>query len=1348
MAKQTSFYPTRLLLAAPNTSISEIAFHRKYFQSQSYIFHHSDYSLMHHNMQQRQQDRFVYTGSSNIQNARDKYFSGDSHGFTQAIKYLPEESIFSALCLSGSKEQYDYIDPRYVPQESPQSLKVARATLEKFSKEYAEGKSTISQDQLRLLEYKINVLAQQIKEVGQDEQNVSADLTLCTGNSYKAYTLHNVEQYFKHIHSTGGVDINTLQFSITPKFSGLKLHLIYRNGTIAQASAYDTQDQELDVTELVCSIAKVGRTKIPKSIPDLSEISVTGDLTIDTANFNSLNLARVKSGQQEWQDPQAAIIDSILHEEDANFALGARLSCYFTDWSYGERHKYEESNAHLMLHQYGFSRMPSSYSTKGQWNQLPDVALSARALPFQCSAFVIQPIVSDDYSPRQSCTYMPLPKYHISTITKLKGLGLEGTSGLIMQAVHTGSEMFTFNNPNEYNSLSIKEGSEALIRTPIYKNTKPKFVVACNDNEGISKFPTKCPTCSTPGVHKKTVESVGLYCPTHDAACRSVIAKEIEDCYGKHGLYVPLLSKDVINLLVQELLVSQPCDVLYLTQERIEGTLVKNLDCVPQLLEQISRAKNTTLGRFMFFMLPSLSAKVAEGLAHKAGTLESIKMMQQNELIKYGLDKSAAKHLRSIISTEEGTSFVDSILAAGVRIVEPDARVQKLLSIPAKQYSYTQRKKLQQLISDCNENPTKYPDHIYDALENKMKVVTGHVVDALLPGSRVPDVVRTRLDDPCALYTKSNSIDEAKDQCKKFLKEREEDIVIEPKINGFACTLQYIDGHLKAAYTKSSMSKGSLDITKLIMQCKKIPHSLKGSTFSGSIRGELYVSKSDLQNIDTDSKVKSVFAVLYSLINSPQPQKFVVGIVNFFGYEIEYSDMDAKTQDSQNSILTRVELYNWLTAVGFTSKIGAQCVVFKKPLMAMRYLANREAVERQCDSDVDGLVIKLNTLHIEKEGHYYKFPPIEAVTTIHSVRAVATKGGKVLITAKIQPIELGDQQISTVTIQDHHLLQKRLYEGNSVVVTYIRGACILQNVIKTYDDSTKNLIQLKCGHCNKTISWQDATSDHLSHKCKNHDQEVINSHTIKFCSKMDISEPAIIKKLIKGGIIAVWSDLFSIDLTVASNANIGVSTAEIEKLRQDIELAKIMPSYKWLQALNIYNVGPATIRKIAENQALGICTLLRMSEEEMQTSGLAEEQSRILRIWIDNNQEEVQSLLESFGGVEAPTAQSYNLLEVIHGQIHEINAMNSSALQSGVQTLSANLQKLENAKRQLSYINNPNAAKMHSMLQSSIEHTSSLIDILKMEAKRYDEQDAQWHNMHSEFQGDDYINLMGIGSVE
>ena len=292
---------------------------------------------------------------------------------------------------------------------------------------------------------------------------------------------------------------------------------------------------------------------------------------------------------------------------------------------------------------------------------------------------------------------------------------------------------------------------------------------------------------------------------------------------------------------------------------------------------------------------------------------------------------------------------------------------------------------------------------------------------------------------------------------KRLIENSQYEIFCEPKMDGAAISLIYIDGILRTGATRGDGLKGE-DVTSNIKTIKSIPQKLLSSKNCPipsylEVRGEVYISKDSFSELNTIAAIneQKIFAnprnaaagslrQLDSKITSKRPLSFIAHGIG------EVRDIKVNTLE---------EFFDLLKELGLpTNPLNKKVIGIEKCLAYyQKILTKRE----QIPFDIDGVVYKVNNLELQaKLGEIsrsprwaiaHKFPAEEATTIIESIDYQVGRTGILTPVARLCPVKVGGVIVSNCTLHNIDEI-KRLDPrvGDTVIIR--RAGDVIPQIVK------------------------------------------------------------------------------------------------------------------------------------------------------------------------------------------------------------------------------------------------------------------------------------------------------------
>lgn len=418
--------------------------------------------------------------------------------------------------------------------------------------------------------------------------------------------------------------------------------------------------------------------------------------------------------------------------------------------------------------------------------------------------------------------------------------------------------------------------------------------------------------------------------------------------------------------------------------------------------------------------------------------------------------------------------------------------------------------------------------------------------------------------------------------------------VMEPKIDGLACSLIYENGKLVRAATRGDGVVGE-NVTANVRTIRSIPLTLKvpdGETVPEllDVRGEVYMPRQAFMRLNEQraERGESEFAnprnAAAGSLRQLDPQVTASRSLSFFAYYLVGEGAQPKHSES----------LALLAHYGF--KVSENYKVVENIDGAIKYIGDFNELRQGLSYDTDGAVIKVNDVYQQrilgatgKDPRWataYKYPPEQAETTLEDIDWRVGRTGVLTPTAVLTPVKLSGSVISRATLHNEDFIRaKDIRIGDRVVIN--KAGEIIPEVLrvvveKRTGDEKEVEIPSVCPECGWRVERQ---GEEAAIRCANpHCPALGREGLIHFVSRdamnIDGCGPSVINALLDAGLVRDAADLYSLrkdDLLKLermgekSADNLLAALAESKKNELD----------KLLFALGIRHVGAKVARILA-----------------------------------------------------------------------------------------------------------------------------------------------------------------------
>ena len=418
--------------------------------------------------------------------------------------------------------------------------------------------------------------------------------------------------------------------------------------------------------------------------------------------------------------------------------------------------------------------------------------------------------------------------------------------------------------------------------------------------------------------------------------------------------------------------------------------------------------------------------------------------------------------------------------------------------------------------------------------------------------------------------------------------------VMEPKIDGLACSLIYENGKLVRAATRGDGVVGE-NVTANVRTIRSIPLTLKVPEGEAvpellDVRGEVYMPRQAFMRLNEQraERGESEFAnprnAAAGSLRQLDPQVTASRSLSFFAYYLVGEGAQPKHSESL-ALLARY---------GF--KVSENYKVVENIDEAIKYIGDFNALRQGLAYDTDGAVIKVNDVYQQrilgatgKDPRWataYKYPPEQAETTLEDIDWRVGRTGVLTPTAVLTPVKLSGSVISRATLHNEDFIRaKDIRIGDGVIIN--KAGEIIPEVLrvvaeKRTGDEKEVEIPSVCPECGWRVERQ---GEEAAIRCTNpHCPALGREGLIHFVSRdamnIDGCGPSVINALLDAGLVRDAADLYSLrkeDLLKLermgekSADNLLAALAESKKNELD----------KLLFALGIRHVGAKVARILA-----------------------------------------------------------------------------------------------------------------------------------------------------------------------
>ncbi|MDO9729585.1 NAD-dependent DNA ligase LigA [Glaesserella parasuis] len=508
------------------------------------------------------------------------------------------------------------------------------------------------------------------------------------------------------------------------------------------------------------------------------------------------------------------------------------------------------------------------------------------------------------------------------------------------------------------------------------------------------------------------------------------------------------------------------------------------------------------------------------------------------------------------------------------------------------------------------DNPL-VPDAEYDRLMNELKNLEWQHPELITSDSPTQRVGAKPLDGFAQITheTPMLSLDNAfsDDDLTGFLRRIEDRIAInsnqiefccEPKLDGLAVSILYVDGVLTQAATRGDGTTGE-DITANIRAIRNIPLKLKSSNppHRLEVRGEVFMPQQGFEQLNEKALAKGekTFAnprnaAAGSLRQlDPKITRQRPLMLNAYNIGVYESDDELPT--------THFDRLQWLKTLGIP--VNAEITLATGSQALTAFYQKIQAKRSSLGYDIDGTVLKVNKIVLQEQLGFiskaprwaiaYKFPAQEEMTILNDVEFQVGRTGAITPVAKLEPVFVAGVTVSNATLHNGDEIERLgIAIGDTVIIR--RAGDVIPQIVgvvaeRRLDNAKKIAFPTACPVCNSAVVRVEGEAVARCTGglfCGAQRKEALKHFVSRKAMDIDGVGEKLIEQLMERELIRTPADLFKLDHTTLMRLErMGEKSAN--NALQSIEKAKNTTLARFLFALGIRDVGESTAQNLANH---------------------------------------------------------------------------------------------------------------------------------------------------------------------
>ena len=415
---------------------------------------------------------------------------------------------------------------------------------------------------------------------------------------------------------------------------------------------------------------------------------------------------------------------------------------------------------------------------------------------------------------------------------------------------------------------------------------------------------------------------------------------------------------------------------------------------------------------------------------------------------------------------------------------------------------------------------------------------------------------------------------------------------VEPKIDGLALSIVYLDGVLTQAATRGDGRVGE-DVTANVRTIDNVPATIADAPGRVEVRGEVFLAPDDFLAMNARQRQlgEHEFAnprnAAAGSLRQKDPGVTASRPLSFLAYQL-VGEIEARFAAHVDT-LARMAEWGFLVAPETRRVEGVAAMVERSDW----FEDHRHDLRYQ----IDGIVIKLDDLaervrlgstsRAPRWAIARKLPPEERSTRLTAVEVSIGRTGRATPYAVLEPVTIAGSTVALATLHNEDQVALKDVRPGDLVIVRKAGDVIPEVVGPVLEPGRRRArpwrFPTRCPECGAPLVRREGESDTycVNPRCP----AQLLQQIVHFCSRgaLDIEGfgEQRVGQLIEAGLVADVADLFDLDpAAIASLEGFGELSAR--QLLDAARASREAPLSRVLVGLGIRHVGPVAARLLAQ----------------------------------------------------------------------------------------------------------------------------------------------------------------------
>jgi DNA ligase (NAD+) len=516
-------------------------------------------------------------------------------------------------------------------------------------------------------------------------------------------------------------------------------------------------------------------------------------------------------------------------------------------------------------------------------------------------------------------------------------------------------------------------------------------------------------------------------------------------------------------------------------------------------------------------------------------------------------------------------------------------------------------------------------DAAYDKLLAKLKALEGAHPELVTPDSptaRVGAPPRAgfqtfRHSRPMLSLDNAFSFDALRDfdrRVREGIGRGEIEYIAEHKFDGLSVSLIYEEGVLMRGVTRGDGTTGE-DVTPNVRTIRSIPLRIADETFkkvkmprSFEVRGEVIMTRKSFEamNRQQEQNGGKVFAnarnaaagAVRTLDSSVTAQRNL----DFFAYYLLRDGKAALPKHSES--LEALKTLRFRASDDWKLCDGIEEVI--------RYCNSWDAKREKLPYEIDGVVVKVNSLALQNELGFtsksprwaiaFKYPARQETTVVKDIQVNVGRTGVLTPWTLLEPVQIGGVTVSRSTLHNMDEVERLGVQIGDTVLVERAGEVIphVLKVVKEGKDRRPFRMPKNCPECGSKIHRVEGEVAYrcLNSACPAKRRESLLHYAGRHAMNIDGLGEKIVDQLVEKNMVKDLADLYSLKLDEVAELE-RMAEKSAQNLLDEIEASKKNSLSRLIYALGILFVGERTGQLLAEHFS-SLDELAAASQEQLE----------------------------------------------------------------------------------------------------------------------------------------------------